>query len=84
MTHGGFWLCPSTFKACASKDYLKPCRFADAAVQADEADEERLAEGRLRQDLEAGDGSCLVVHPTDRKWVTTLVINGISGGNVHL
>ena len=26
----------------------------------------------------------LVVHPTDRKWVITLVINGISGGNVHL
>ena len=26
----------------------------------------------------------LVAHPTDRKWVTTLVINGISGGNVHL
>ena len=22
--------------------------------------------------------------PTDRKWVATLVINGISGGNVHL
>ena len=22
----------------------------------------------------------LVVHPTDRKWVTTLVVNGISGG----
>ena len=22
--------------------------------------------------------------PTGRKWVTTLVINGISGGNVHL
>ena len=26
----------------------------------------------------------LVAHPTDRKWVTTLVIDGISGGNVHL
>ena len=26
----------------------------------------------------------LVVHPTNRKWVITLVINGISGGNVHL
>ena len=26
----------------------------------------------------------LVAHPTNRKWVTTLVINGISGGNVHL
>ena len=26
----------------------------------------------------------LVAHPTDRKWVTTLVVNGISGGNVHL
>ena len=25
----------------------------------------------------------LVAHPTNRKWVTTLVINGISGGNVH-
>ena len=26
----------------------------------------------------------LLAHPTHRKWVTTLVINGISGGNVHL
>ena len=26
----------------------------------------------------------LAAHPTDRKWVTTLVINGTSGGNVHL
>ena len=26
----------------------------------------------------------LVVHPTDLKWVITLVINGISGGNAHL
>ena len=26
----------------------------------------------------------LVVHPTNRKWVITLVINGIGGGNVHL
>ena len=26
----------------------------------------------------------LVAHPTDRKWVTTLVIDGISGGKVHL
>ena len=26
----------------------------------------------------------LVAHPTNRKWVTTLVIDGISGGNVHL
>ena len=26
----------------------------------------------------------LVAHPTNRKWVTTLVIDGISGGNIYL
>ena len=49
---------------------------------------EKVRIWELRKFGEIGNGReravYLAAHPTDRKWVISLVINGISGGHVHL